>query len=136
MWGEPIGWHQHAPPPPRDVLKACGLDSPSSSQTIPIKFLLAPSKSICSHQLLIKFLLFPTQPYVNLHKVLNFGIRSFSLQLASLHIFFFGWHNMAYPTIAHCSWNMVHFQYVFWVTHHGCFWKQFFFFGLNFFQCL
>jgi hypothetical protein len=31
----------------------------------------------------------PFVPNPDLHKVLNFGIKSFSLQLASLHFFFF-----------------------------------------------
>ncbi len=41
-------------------------------------------------------------PYINPHKALNFGIKSF-LQLTSLHIifFFFKSHNMTYPIIAH-----------------------------------
>jgi len=74
---------------------------PTNSNQIPLGPINNPSKSFCSHQLLIKFVLFPTQLYINLHKVLNFGIKSFTSQLASLHIFFFWSHNMAYPTIAH-----------------------------------
>jgi hypothetical protein len=63
----------------------------SSNSSVPIN---NPSKSFCSHQVLIKFLLFPssspqipfvpinfllftTQPYINPHKVLNFGIKRF-----------------------------------------------------------
>jgi hypothetical protein len=44
------------------------------------------SNSFCSHQVPINFLLFPTQPYINPHKVLNFGIKSFFniLQLGNL----------------------------------------------------
>ncbi len=61
----------------------------SSNSSVPIN---KPSKSFCPHQVLIKFLLFPssspqipfvpinfllftTQPYINPHKVLNFGIK-------------------------------------------------------------
>jgi hypothetical protein len=108
MWRAPIGWHQHAP---KDVsyflegwanwvaqtcplgmfvifLKVWVLDFPSSSQIVPIEFLLFPSishqnpfvlikfpnnshqipfapinnpsKFFCFHQVSIKFLLFPS----------------------------------------------------------------------------
>jgi hypothetical protein len=44
---------------PRDVFlsfwRGWGLDFPSSSQIVPIKFLLFPSKSFCSHQVPKKF---------------------------------------------------------------------------------
>jgi len=139
MWGEPIGWHQHA-------LKGCFLffeevggwilikfrlfpsithqnlfvlnkfpinsyqiplvpiNYPSKSfrsYLVPIKFLLFQPSFYWSHQVPIKFLLFrpsfcwshqfpfvlikfpsssflfPTQPYINPHKALNFGINSF-----------------------------------------------------------
>jgi len=122
MWGEPIGWHQHA-------LKGCFLFFEGVGGWILIKFLLFPSithqnlfvlikfpinsyqiplvpinypsKSFCSYQVPIKFLLFlnqvsigpinfplfsssfhqvpfvPNQPYINPHKALNFGINRF-----------------------------------------------------------
>jgi hypothetical protein len=64
-----------------------------SSQTLSIKFLLFPpithqnpfvlikisSNSFCSHQVpfvCTNFLVFPTQPYINPHEALNFGIKS------------------------------------------------------------
>ncbi len=75
MWGAPVRWHQHAP---RDVsyflkgwtnwvahtcpqgmfimfLKGWVLDFPSSSQTVPIEFLLFPSISNQNSFVLIKF---------------------------------------------------------------------------------
>ncbi len=53
----------------------------SSSQIGPIKFLLFPSIAHQSHFVPINFLLFPTQPYINPHKALNFGIRFFFCNL-------------------------------------------------------
>jgi hypothetical protein len=55
--GEPIGWHTHAP---KACLLCfwrggCLLDFPSSSQTVPIEFLLFPSISNQNSFVLIKF---------------------------------------------------------------------------------
>jgi hypothetical protein len=91
---------------------------------VPIKFFLFSSSSHCFHQLSISFLLFPTWPYTNPHKAVNFDIKSFFCNL--YHCIypssFFGSHNMACCT---CCWIMVHFKYVFFITHHGCFWRLF-----------
>jgi len=51
----------------------------SCSHQYPIKILLFSSSSHCSHQFPINFILFPTQPYINPHKALTFGTKSFYL---------------------------------------------------------
>ncbi len=134
MWGEPIGWRQHAPKgcffffwrgeglnshqvplvpikyPSKSFCSHKFLNSSyqiplvlvgnpskilcshqvltllanfpstsSCSHQYPIKILLFSSSSHCSHQFPINFILFPTQPYINPHKALTFGTKSFVL---------------------------------------------------------
>jgi hypothetical protein len=64
--------------------KRCGVKFPSSSQTVPIKFLLFPSITHQNPFVPINFLLFPAQPYINPHKALTFDIKLFFLQPGNL----------------------------------------------------
>ncbi len=96
--GEPIGRRKHVPKGCFFIiLKGWGLDFPISSQIVPIKFLLFPSssqknshqiplvpsnnpsKSFCSHQVLIKFLLFPSSSHQILLVLINNPSLSFCL---------------------------------------------------------
>jgi hypothetical protein len=75
----------------------------SSFEIVPIKFLVFPSithqnpfvlkqflsNSSCSHQQPITFLLFPTQPYINPHKALTFGIKRFFCNLKTCRLIWF-----------------------------------------------
>jgi hypothetical protein len=57
---------------------------PSITDQNPFVLIKFSSNSFCSHQVPINFLLLPTHSYIIPHKVLNFGIKSFFLQLGNL----------------------------------------------------
>ncbi len=114
---KPIGWSQYAPKRCFFIFsKGWGVEFPSSSQRIPIKFLLFPSIThqnlVCSHQVPKYFasnpfvsIKFPwtsfcsqTQPYINPHKAWNFGIKSF---FCNLH------HCISFPFFKdHTTWHV------------------------------
>ncbi len=78
--GEPIGWYKHAPKWCfLSFWKGWGFDFPSSSQKVPIKFVLFPSIShrnsfvlIKFPKIPIKFLLFPSITHQNLSVPIKF----------------------------------------------------------------